>query len=68
MPNPLAVFEGRAVVGDDTVELDAETAVGTKESEGVERVDVPPRGGGADVGRSNPGIELMVLCISAVAS
>lgn len=56
--------------GDETVEFAADIVEGMKgRGPGrVENVDVPPRGGGADVGRSIPGAEFIVLCISAVAS
>lgn len=57
-------------VGDETVEFAADMVEGMKgRGPGcVGNVDVLPRGGGAEVGRSIPGAELIVLCISAVAS
>jgi hypothetical protein len=57
-------------VGDETVEFAADMVEGMKgRGPGcVGNVDVLPRGGVADVGRSIPGDEFIVLCISAVAS
>ena len=58
------------IVGDETAEFAADIMEGVK-GRGPGRVgivDVPPRGGGADVGRSIAGAEFIVLCISAVAS